>query len=197
LRQLKKKTDKVSAEVCPHHLLLTQKDVERLGNFARMKPELGTEEDRIALWDGVEEGIIDMFATDHAPHSKEKKERTEPCWGVPGVGERFSLLWTEWEKRGWDPRRFSDMMGGLAAERFGLGNFGVLKEGAIADVVLIDPEESFEIQTYLRPGMCNWSPYDGRMVKGNVIKTWISGVKIWDGKHFLDGFIAPEVKPER
>jgi dihydroorotase-like cyclic amidohydrolase len=196
LRQLKKKTEKVSAEACPHHLLLTKKDVERLGNFARMKPELGTEEDRGALWDAIEEGIINIFATDHAPHSKEKKERPEPCWGVPGVGERFSLLWTEWTNRGWDPRRFSDMMGGITAERFGLGDFGVLKENAIADVVLVNPETLFEIQAYQRPGMSTWSPYDGRRVKGNVENTWIAGVKIWDGKYFLDGFTAPEIRPK-
>lgn len=195
LRQLQKKTDKVSAEACPHHLLLTQESENTLGNFARMKPPLATEEDRLALWDGIDDGIITMFATDHAPHAKEKKERPEPCWGVPGVGERFSLLWTEWRKRGWDTRKFSDMMGGVAAERFGLGEFGILKEGAIADVVLVDPEGTFEIQAYQRPGMCNWSPYDGRVVKGRVEKTWIAGVEIWNGKTFLDGFTAPEVKP--
>lgn len=195
LRELKKKTTKVSAEVCPHHLLLTNEAVQTLGNFARMKPELGTEEDRLALWDGIDDGIIDMFATDHAPHSKEKKEQSTPCWGVPGVGERFSLLWTEWIKRGWDVRIFSDMMSGVAAERFGLGEFGILQEGRIADVVLVDPEQSFELQAYQRPGMCTWSPYDGRTVKGKVEKTWIAGIEIWDGKNFLDGFTAPEIKP--
>lgn len=193
-RALQKKTTKVSAEVCPHHLLLTKDLVDTLGNFARMKPELATEEDRLALWDGIDDGIITVFATDHAPHAKEKKELATPCWGVPGVGERFSLLWTEWTKRGWDVKLFSDMMGGLVAEKFELGDFGLLKQDRIADAVLIDPETKFELQAYQRPGMCTWSPYDGREVQGKIEKTWIAGVEVFDGKNFLDGFTAPEVK---
>ena len=194
LRELKKKTNKVSAEAAPHHLLLTKDLVENLGNFARMKPELATQEDINELWEGVDEGVIDLFATDHAPHSREKKMQDKPVWGVPGVGERFSLMWTEWMKRGWDTRRFADMMGGIAAERFGLGDYGVLKEGWSADAVLVDPEAEFELQSYERPGMCNWSPYDGMKVKGQVLKTWIGGEAIYDGGKFLDGFLAEEVK---
>lgn len=194
LRELQKKTNKVSAEACPHHLLLTNDLVDTLGSFARMKPELATEEDRLALWDGIDDGIITVFATDHAPHSKEKKELPTPCWGVPGVGERFSLLWTEWTKREWDVKLFSDMMGGLVAEKFELGEFGLLKKNRIADAVLIDPEATFQLQAYQRPGMCTWSPYDGREVQGKIEKTWIAGVEIFDGKNFLDGFTAPEIK---
>ena len=86
------------------------------------------------------------------------------------------------------------MMGGIAAERFGLGDYGVLKEGWSADAVLVDPEAEFELQSYERPGMCNWSPYDGMKVKGQVLKTWIGGEAIYDGGKFLDGFLAEEVK---
>ncbi len=195
LRNLKKKTNKVSAEVCPHHLLLTKESVDEMGNFARMKPELATQEDIDELWEGIDEGVIDLFSTDHAPHSRAKKEAPEPCWGVPSVGERFSLLWTEWNKRGWDLKRFSDMMGGIAAEKFNLGEFGELKNGHVADAVLIDPNETIELQAYQRPGMCNWSPYDGRTVRGKIESTWINGVRVFDGKNFLDGFTAPEVRP--
>ncbi len=197
LRNLKKTTDKVSAEVCPHHLLLTKDAVETMGNFARMKPELATQEDVDELWEGIEEGVINMFATDHAPHSRAKKEQSEPCWGVPGVGERFSLLWTEWVRRGWNLKRFSDMMGGIAAERFDLGEYGVLKTGRAADAVLIDPDAKFELQSYQRPGMCNWSPYDGRTVQGKVETTWIAGVPVWNNEKFIEKFCAPEVRPEK
>lgn len=195
LRHLKSKTDKVSAEVAPHHLLLMKNAVETMGNFARMKPELATQEDINELWEGIDEGVINWFATDHAPHAKEKKDLANPCWGVPGVGERFSLMWTEWMKCGWDVKRFSDMMGGLAADRFGLGNYGMLKEGWAADAVLVDPEAEFELQAYQRLGMCNWSPYDGMKVKGKVEKTWIAGTAVYDEGSFLDGFTGEEVKP--
>ncbi len=194
LRHLKEKTARVSAEACPHHLLLTQEDTERLGNFALMKPELGTETDRLELWEGVDEGVIDFFSTDHAPHARVKKESTELVYGVPGVGERFSLLFTEWQNRGWDLRRFSDMMGGIVAERFQLGLRGIFREGWDADAVLIDPEATFEIQAYERPGMCNWSPYDGRSVCGKVLSTWIGGEKVFDGKAFRDGFVGGEIR---
>ncbi len=194
LRHLKSRTDKVSGEVAPHHLLLTSDLVAEKGNFARMKPELATEADRVELWEGIDEGVLNMFATDHAPHSREKKMQDNPVWGVPGVGERFSLMFTEWMKRDWDLRKFSDMMGGIAAERFGLGDYGTLKEGRVADVVLIDPEATFVLESYERPGMCSWSPYDGREVHGKVEKTWIAGTAVYDEGKFLDGFLGEEVK---
>lgn len=194
LRKLKTKTDKVSGEAAPHHLLLTKDVVDSMGNFARMKPELATQEDVNELWEGIDEGVINFFATDHAPHARAKKEQDKPVWGVPGVGERFSLMWTEWMKRGWDLRRFSDMMGGIAAERFGLGDVGVFRDDWLADGVLVDPDLEWSIDAKKSEGMCDWSPYDGMKVKGKVLKTWIGGVAVYDHGKIIDGFVAPEVK---
>ena len=83
---------KLTCEVTPHHLFLTQADVARLGSLAHVKPPLGTEEDRAALWDNLD--IVDVIASDHAPHTMAEKESPEPPPGVPGLETTLPLLLT-------------------------------------------------------------------------------------------------------
>ena len=71
----------VTVEVTPHHLFMNDKDLQSLGAFAEMKPRLKTEQDQKALWDGIKNGIIDVIATDHAPHLKEEKEKSNYPFG--------------------------------------------------------------------------------------------------------------------
>ncbi len=83
----------ISAGVCPHHLYMTGEARERLKGFATMKPPLGTPEEQAALWAGLADGTIDIVETDHAPHTREEKEKPEPAFGVTGLETSFSLIW--------------------------------------------------------------------------------------------------------
>lgn len=194
VRELKKITDKISAEACPHHLLLTEADEREQGNFARMKPQLATEADRLALWEAVEDGTIDFFATDHAPHTRAEKETDTPVWGIPSVGERFSLLWTEWQRRGWDVQKFVKMNTTEALRQNHITDeIGWLQEGAAADVILFDPEMKWQIDPVTTPDKSDWSPFDGRTVQGKVLSTWVAGHRVWDGEQIDENFTALEL----
>jgi dihydroorotase len=87
---------KVSAEVCPHHLLLTEQDVRGLDTSMKMYPPLGTDADRLALIDGLRSGVIDCLATDHAPHAREEKEVPfeQAPMGSTGLETAFAALHT-------------------------------------------------------------------------------------------------------
>jgi len=94
VREAKEEGLPVSCEVTPHHLFLTETDVQTLGPFGIIKPSLKTEKDRRALWENLDLGVIDMIATDHAPHTKEEKLSENPPFGVPGLETALPLLLT-------------------------------------------------------------------------------------------------------
>ena len=87
---------RVSAEVCPHHLLLTEQDVRGLDTRMKMHPPLATEEDRLALIEGLRDGAIDCVATDHAPHARDEKEVPfeQAPMGTTGLETVFAALYT-------------------------------------------------------------------------------------------------------
>jgi dihydroorotase len=187
LREIKKKTNKVTAEVCPHHLFLTQKDFKEKGNFALMKPELGMQEDLDALWEGIEDGTIDCFATDHAPHSREEKQGNMPVFGIPSVDVRFALLFTEWNKRGWDLKKFSAMMSSRALNIYKVKDKkGFIRKGYDADLVLIDPHAEEKIDATRSFSKAKWSPFQGFSVKGRVEKTFVNGTIVFENGKILD-----------
>ena len=196
LREIKKKTNNVTAEVCPHHLFLTQDDFKKQGNFALMKPELGEKEDIDALWEGIEDGTIVCFATDHAPHTKEEKEGNIPVFGIPSVDVRFSLLFTEWVKRGWDLKKLSAMMSSNALEIYHTkGKKGFIREGFDADLVLIDPNIESKIDATKSFSKAKWSPFLGFSVKGKIEKTFVNGTLAFEnGKILNKDFRGKEIQ---
>lgn len=92
VRQAKADGLSITAGVCPHHLALTAEARARMKGYAVMKPPLGTDEDQAALWAGLSDGTIDIVETDHAPHSREEKEKDPPMFGVTGLETSFGII---------------------------------------------------------------------------------------------------------
>src|SRR5690606_27615207 len=84
----------VTIGVCPHHLWLTEDDISTLGSKGLMKPELKTKGDQAALWQAVQNGIVDIIESDHAPHTLAEKASEKPPYGVPGLETTLPLLCT-------------------------------------------------------------------------------------------------------
>ncbi|HRF96355.1 MAG TPA: dihydroorotase family protein, partial [Aggregatilineales bacterium] len=82
----------ITCGACPHHLFLTENDVDRLGALAWMKPTLKTQADQDALWHGIADGVIDVVESDHAPHTLAEKESAKPPYGVTGLETTLPLL---------------------------------------------------------------------------------------------------------
>src|SRR5699024_6965708 len=163
IRDAKKAGIKVTAEVSPHHLLLTEDDILEDDADFKMNPPLRAKADRDALLEGLLDGTLDFVATDHAPHAKDAKDLgfLKAPFGIVGLETAFPLLYTHLVKTG--KMSLEQLVNDFTkhpAETFDLP-YGVLEEGAIADIALIDleKEETIDKSTFYSKGKN--TPFDG------------------------------------
>lgn len=169
----------VTAEVSPHHLLLTTDDISSDDALYKMNPPLGTPTDRDALLAGLADGTIDMIATDHAPHTDAEKAgsmRTAP-FGIIGNETAFSTLYTKLVREE-DVVSLADLVDWLAikpARAFGMAQTGDLTVGSPADIAVFDLDASERIQaeSFLSKG--HNSPFIGTAVYGTTVLTVVAG----------------------
>lgn len=169
----------ITAEVSPHHLAFTKDDVERLNTYGIMMPPLGTEEDRRALWDALQDGTIDTFATDHAPHTHEDK-RSQTCYGVPGLETALPYLLTQAHTGKIDWARVPDIIARMPAQIYGVPERGELREGYAADLVLCDLGPYRPVLNETLNTKCRWSPFAGMAFTGWPVLTWVNGNLVYD-----------------
>ena len=171
----------VWAEVTPHHLTLDETAVLEFGSLAKMNPPLRTKEDREALIVALKDGTIDMIATDHAPHSKEEKEKplTEAPSGIIGLETSLPLCVTELVKKGYLSyvELFEKMC--LNPARLYRLDSGYLAEGGPADLVIFDDQEEFAAGPF--ESKSSNSPFTGRKMFGKVKTTICSGKAVYQG----------------
>ncbi|NLJ83337.1 MAG: dihydroorotase [Halanaerobiaceae bacterium] len=184
IRQAKKEGLPVSCEVTPHHLLLSDKDIDINDADYKMNPPLRSEEDRLALLEGVKDGTIDIIATDHAPHHAEEKARgfAEAPFGIAGLETCFSLLYTYLVLEGVITlERLVEMLTVKPAGLFGLET-GVLEAGREADLVIIDPEASFIIDVEDFHSKGKNTPFKGYRCRGKILRTLVGGREVYRGE---------------
>lgn len=172
---------KISMEVCPHHLFMTHEDRERYGAFCCMKPELATQDDVEALWEGVADTTVDMFATDHAPHTKAEKMSDQIYYGIPGVETLFHLLYTEFVTRGMPLSLLAAMTSHNVFQQFKVSDQkGLIAPGYDADLVLVDPEWEGVIDASKFFSKCDWTPFEGRTIRGGIETVWLNGSVVFE-----------------
>lgn len=171
----------VSAEVCPHHFTSCSEDITGDDANYKMNPPLRTREDMEALRAGLANGIMDVIATDHAPHSEEEKSQSikKAPFGIVGLEIAFALSYTELVKSGLIT--MADLAAKLSynpAKVLGIDR-GVLEEGKAADLVIVNTTEEYaiDVNTFLSKGKN--TPYHGRKVYGKVIATVADGEVVY------------------
>ncbi|MGO4952555.1 dihydroorotase [Paenibacillus sp. DRB1-1] len=172
---------KVTAEVCPHHLVLSDEDIPGLDANWKMNPPLRSPRDVQACIEGLEDGTIDIVVTDHAAHSEEEKARGMELapFGIVGFETAFPLLYTKFVANGqWTLDFLVRRMTADPARVFRLDT-GRLEEGAPADLTMIDleQEQSVDPQTFASKGRN--TPFTGWKLKGWPVKTWVDGKLVW------------------
>jgi dihydroorotase len=181
VRDAKRAGIKVTAEVTPHHLLLSEDDIPSLDANFKMNPPLRGEDDRKALIEGLLDGTIDFIATDHAPHTlEEKAEGMELApFGIVGLETAFPLLYTNLVKKEIITlRQLIDLLTIKPAEAFKLP-FGKLEVGSVADLVLVDLEKTKSINPneFLSKGKN--TPFTGWDCQGWPVLTMVEGNIVW------------------
>ncbi|MBS7302770.1 MAG: dihydroorotase [Lachnospiraceae bacterium] len=165
----------IHAEATPHHIALTQKAAILYGSLGKMNPPLREEEDRQAIIMGLQDGTIDLIATDHAPHAKEEKDKpiTEAPSGILGLETAFAIVNKELiQAKKLDYLQLFCMMSLNPARLYGL-NAGKIAEGSPADLVVFDPEREWKIEKF-RSKSQN-SPFLNQNLKGKIELTICQG----------------------
>lgn len=175
VRRAKEEGLPVTCEVTPHHLFLTEADAQTLGPFGIMKPSLKTEKDRLALWENLESGVIDMIATDHAPHTKEEKLSEKPPFGIPGLETALPLLLTAVAE---DKLTLDQVVELTSTNPRKI--FGIIKQPETYTEV--DIKESYIIDASKLRTKCGWTPFEGMEVVGRINKVVLRGEVVFDGE---------------
>ncbi|MBI2655647.1 dihydroorotase [Candidatus Woesearchaeota archaeon] len=176
----------MTVEVTPHHLFMTEKDIQTLGAFAEMKPGLKTEQDKKALWQGIHDGMIDVIATDHAPHLKEEKEMANYPFGVPGLETMLPLLLDAFNSNKISLKKIMQLCCENPAKIFKIKNKGFLKEGYDADLVIADLDKRQAVRNDDLLTKCRWSPFEGKILKGWPVTTIVNGNVVYDNGEIKD-----------
>lgn len=172
----------VTAEVCPHHLLLEEMDIPSDDANWKMNPPLRAIEDKDSLHAALLDGTIDCIATDHAPHTVEEKccGMVGAPFGIVGFETAFPLLYTHFVKTGkWTLQQLIEWMATKPAEIFKLP-YGKIEVGASADLVLIDLEKEQQIDAEGFVSMGRNTPFNGWTAQGWPVMTIYNGQIVWE-----------------
>ena len=185
VRQAKKRGVRVSAEVTPHHLTLTEDCVDLSDSATKVNPPLRRQSDVDAMLEGLKDGTIDAIVTDHSPHAEEEKD-VEYCLapsGFPGLETAVGVLLTELYHSGkLDLDTLISKLTAEPARLLGL-DAGTLAAGSRADIVILDPEREWTVDERAFYTRGTHSPFAGRRLKGRAVLTMVGGkVVMRDGK---------------
>jgi dihydroorotase len=176
VRWAKKRGINITAEVTPHHLILTEDLVRSYDPVYKVNPPLRTREDTIALRQALLDGTIDVLGTDHAPHSAEKKECEwqNAAFGMVGLEHAASVLQEVLIENGGDWEQFAQILSTKPAEIASLKHQGRIEVGAMANLALIDPSASRLITSETQSKSTN-NPFAGISLPGQVVHTIYQG----------------------
>ena len=181
------KDKSITAEVCVHHLFFNENDYADKGALIKCNPAIKTVQDQQALIAALNQGKLDIIATDHAPHTWQEKQGkyfSAPS-GLPLVQHALLALF---ELMHDDKLSLNTIVSGTShrvADRFQVQDRGYIREGYFADLVLIDSGNGFTMDREQVLSKCGWSPFDGYPFRSKICSTWVNGQQIWDGQTII------------
>jgi dihydroorotase len=192
--ELPLKEKRITAEVCVHHLWFDDTDYAKLGTRIKWNPAIKTKYDREALREAVRNNRIDIVATDHAPHTLEEKSGTyfKAPSGGPLVQHSLVIMMELWHKKIFSIEKIVEMMCHNPAILFNIKKRGFIREGYMADLVLVDPDKPWTISGDNILYKCSWSPFEGETFRSKVLKTIVNGTIVYD-----EGRIDEEYRGQR
>ena len=171
------KDKKITAEVCVHHLWFTSEDYASKGTKIKWNPAVKTKKDREGLWKALNEGRIDVIATDHAPHTLEEKNNvyTKAPSGGPLVQHALEALFEMHHKGYITVEKLVEKVAHNPAILFEIKERGYIREGYKADLVLINPNAPWTVTKENIAYKCGWSPFEGTTFRARVTHTFVNG----------------------
>ena len=182
LREARARGVKVSGEVCPHHIALTDAAIENFDTNCKMNPPLRAKEDVAALLEGIADGTIGILCSDHAPHAQFEKEVEFDAapFGIVGLETELGLFLDllVHQNKTIDLPRLIEMFTVNPARLLKI-DAGTLSAGRAGDVTLIDPELDWTFEAAASQSMSRNTPFNGRKMKGRAVRTIVGGKTVW------------------
>lgn len=175
----------VSAEVCPHHFTMSEDEIECDDGNYKMNPPLRSSFDVQALKEALRDGIMDVIATDHAPHGEEEKKQSIKVapFGIVGLETAFALTMTELVGKGYlTPTQMVEKLSTNPAKVLGIDR-GSLAVGKIADLVIADPNAVYQIEASSFASKGKNTPFNGKEVTGRIEMTIVGGNIVYEMKN--------------
>lgn len=168
---------RITNEVCVHHLWFTDADYPKRGNFIKWNPAIKSALDRSALRQGLLDGLVDVVATDHAPHTLQEKGKPyiQAPSGAPFVQHSLPVMLEMFS-----PEVVTRMMCHRPAELFAVNRRGYLREGYFADIVIVNQEQSWVVSESNILYKCGWSPIQGTELRHKVTHTFVNGNLVYN-----------------
>jgi dihydroorotase len=173
---------RITGEVCIHHLWFDDSSYDELGTLIKWNPAIKTRFDRDALINGVNNNLIDIVATDHAPHTLAEKGNTyfKAPSGGPLIQHSLVVMLELYRRKIFSLEKIVDMMCHNPAILFNIRNRGFIREGYQADLCLIDPASSWSVSKENILYKCGWSPFEGTTFRSKVVQTIVNGKIAYD-----------------
>lgn len=176
---------RITSEVCVHHLWFDDSQYDEKGSLIKWNPAVKTAEDRDGLWKALLDGRLDVVATDHAPHTLEEKSNkylNAPSGG-PLVQHALPAMMERVHDGVWDIATMVEKMCHNPAILFRMEDRGYIREGYHADLVLLEPNRPWKVSKENILYKCQWSPFEGTVMKSKVTHTFVNGHLAYkDGK---------------
>ncbi len=170
--------DLITCEVTPHHLFLSIKDYSTHGNFVKVNPPIRGQHDQDILWKAVQDGVVRIIASDHAPHLREEKD--VDYWkapaGVPGVQTTLPLMLNAVNDERLEIQDVVRLLSYGPAKLYGVQSKGAIREGYDADLVVVDMNLMQQVKDKDMKSKCGWSPFSDMYLKGWPEMTFVRGV---------------------
>jgi dihydroorotase len=182
IREARGRGVKISGEVCPHHIALTDEAIQNFDTNYKMNPPLRSQRDVDAILEGIADGTLSILASDHAPHAQFEKEVEFDAapFGIVGLETELGLFidLLVHKHRKIDIVRLIEMYTVEPAKLLKIGA-GTLSAGAAADVTLIDPDLEWTVKIDMFQSASRNSPFEDWKLKGRAVRTIVSGETVW------------------
>ncbi len=189
----------ITSEVCVHHLWFDDRDYKALGSRIKWNPAIKSEADKAALLAGLNDGRIDVIATDHAPHTVEEKSNSyfKAPSGGPSIQHVLPLMFELAKQGKITHTQIVDKMCHTMARCFDVKNRGFIREGYSADLVILDPNRPWTISKENIISKCGWSPWEGQTLNTSVTHTFVNGHLVWHSGKFDESVMGKPLEFNR
>ncbi len=193
------KDKRVTSEACIHHLWFSDKDYEQKGSLIKWNPAIKKESDKEAILEAVLNNTIDVIATDHAPHTLEEKKQSyfKSPSGGPLVQHALVAMLELYHQKKISLEKIAEKMSHAVANCFQIEKRGYIREGYFADLVLVDLQNPWKVNTSNILYKCGWSPFEETVFQSKITHTFVNGNLIFENGKFYEKKSAQRLRFNR